>query len=249
MLDQRDTSSSSEALVEADRLAALRSLGILDTPAEGAFDHVSSLAARFFKTPIALISLVDEDRIWFKSKHGMDTSEIARSPGLCASVILSDAAYVVKDALKDPRTLANPLVAGSFGLRFYAAAPLITHEGFRLGTINVIDFVPRDFDEEGEAALREFANIVMDQMDLRLSAIETVSSLAKTLNAVRSGGGLQRVVTVCAWTKKIKLDNEWVSFEEFLGRQLGLSVSHGINPDVADEMLKRFEPGRSDTRR
>lgn len=221
---------------ETERLAALYSFDILDTPPDGTFDNVCALAARFFQTPIALISLVDEDRIWFKSKYGMATPQIPRTPGLCASAILNSAAYIVKDALHDLRTLANPLVAGAFGLRFYAAAPLITHDGYRLGTINVIDFAPRDFTTDDQTALRQFASIVMDQMELRLASIKTVISLAQTLNAARARDDFKSVVTLCAWTRKIKLDQEWVSFEEFLTRRLGLAVSHGINPEAAHEM-------------
>ncbi len=97
---------------ESNRLAALRGYKILDTPADGAFDHVTALAARFFKVPISLITLVDEDRIWFKSKYGLNVNQIPREPGLCASVIFSDEAYVVRDAIEDPRTLTNPLVRG-----------------------------------------------------------------------------------------------------------------------------------------
>jgi len=238
---------SLQPTAEASRLASLRNFDILDTPPDGAFDHVCTLAARFFKTPIALISLVDEDRIWFKSKYGMNTPQIPRSPGLCASAILTDAAYVVKNAISDARTLANPLVAGSFGLRFYAAAPLVTHEGFRLGTINVIDFCPRDFTVHDEFALHDFASIVMDQMDLRLAAIKSVTSLAKTLRDARATDDLDRVITICAWTKKIKLGNEWVSFEEFVTQRLGLRISHAINPEIAQEVLSQFERDNAQT--
>jgi GAF domain-containing protein len=142
---------------ENERLAALHSYEILDTPPDGAFDRITALAARHFNVPVALVSLVDEDRIWFKSRHGLEAEEIPRSPGLCASVIFSDDAYVVRNAIEDPRTLANPLVAGNMGVRFYAAVPLLTHDGYRLGTMNIIDFVPRDLDPAGQSALHEFA--------------------------------------------------------------------------------------------
>ncbi len=139
--------SESDAVHEPVRLAALKSYDILDTPPDGTFDRVTALAARIFNTPIALVSLVDEDRIWFKSRYGLDADEIPKDPGLCASAIFSPDTYVIRDALSDPRALANPLVAGEFGLRFYAAAPLVTRDGYRLGTLNVIDFEPRDFTE------------------------------------------------------------------------------------------------------
>jgi len=96
----------------------LRKHGILDTPPDGSFDRLTRLAAKLLDMPIAIISLVDTDRIWFKSKVGVDVQEIGRDPGLCSSAILSDDLYIVEDAKKDIRTLANPLVAGSFGLMF-----------------------------------------------------------------------------------------------------------------------------------
>ena len=100
--------------IERERMAAVWRYDILDTPPDGAFDRITALAARRFGAPIAIISVVDEDRIWFKSHHGLQVNEIARDPGLCASAILSDAPYVLNDASIDPRSLANPLVAGEF---------------------------------------------------------------------------------------------------------------------------------------
>ena len=111
---------------ERERIIAVRRYGILDTPPDGAFDRITALAARRFGVPISIISIVDEDRIWFKSHHGVPVSEIGRDPGLCASAILRDVPHILNDASIDPRSLANPLVAGEFGLRFYAGAPLTT---------------------------------------------------------------------------------------------------------------------------
>lgn len=234
--------------VEASRLAALRSYEVLDTPADGAFDRVTSLAARYFDVPIVLVSLVDEDRIWFKSRYGLEAQEIPRSPGLCASVILSDAAYVVTNAIEDPRTLTNPLVAGEMGLRFYAAAPLVTHDGHRLGTINIIDFKPREFDSEGEKALQEFAGLVMDQMELRLSARNAIGTLSRILLGAERSNDLSKLITVSAWSRKIRIDDEWITFEKFLADTLGISVTHGIDPDAAnwfDQQIDRRKPATS----
>jgi PAS domain S-box-containing protein len=155
---------------EAGRLEALRRYAILDTPPDGAFDHITAVAADLFKVPIAIVSLVDHDRIWFKSKFGLDARQIDREPGLCASAILSPDVYHVRDAVSDPRTLANPLVAGEFGLRFYAAAPLRTHEGFNLGTVCILDKKPRDLSPSESELLKKLATLVMDQMELRLAA-------------------------------------------------------------------------------
>jgi len=155
---------------ESERLAALRRYDILDTPPDGAFDHITELAAGLFKVPIAIVSLVDQDRIWFKSHHGVEAQRVERDDGLCASAILSSDVYYIRDAIKDARTLANPLVAGALGLRFYAAAPLRTHDGFNLGTLCVIDRKPRKLAPAEAKVLTKLAAIVMDQMELRLAA-------------------------------------------------------------------------------
>ena len=164
--------------IEAARMAAVQRYDILDTPPDGSFDHVTAVAARLFSVPIAIISIVDHDRIWYKSHHGLDADQIDRTPGLCASAILQNEPWVVSDAARDPRSLANPLVAGEFGLRFYAAAPLRTRDGHNLGTLCVIDHEPREFSGEQIAQLKSLAAIVMDQLELRLSAHRAVADLS-----------------------------------------------------------------------
>lgn len=166
---------------ETARLAALRRYEILDTPPDGSFDHVASIAARLFDVPIAIVSLVDEDRIWFKARQGLDVDQVSRDPGLCASAILQADPYVLTDASRDPRSLANPLVAGEFGLRFYAAAPLRTSDGHNLGTLCVIDQEPRVASEDQIAQLEALAAIVMDQMELRLAARLAITELEKVV--------------------------------------------------------------------
>ncbi len=160
---------------EINRLAAVRRYDILDTPPDGTFDRITAIAARRFAVPISVISIVDEDRIWFKSHHGLPVEQIDRAPGLCASAILGDVPYLVEDARTDPRSLANPLVAGEFGLRFYAAVPLTTSDGYNLGTLCVIDREPRTIDKAQIEDLKDLASVVMDQMEMRLSARSAVS--------------------------------------------------------------------------
>lgn len=168
-------STSAEPIVPADeeqRLAAVRRYNILDTPPDGAFDRVAALAARFFGTPVATVTIVDEDRIWFKAAHGLHgVAEIDRNPGLCASAIMDGEPYVVTDALTDPRTVGNPLVHGEMGVRFYAAAPITTADGYRLGTVNVLGTEARKITGEEAAVLQDLAAMVMDQLELRLSAM------------------------------------------------------------------------------
>lgn len=156
-------------------MAAVRRYDVLDTPPDGAFDRITALAARRFAVPISIISIVDEDRIWFKSRHGVPVEQIGRDPGLCASAILSDDPYVLNDARADPRSLANPLVAGDFGLRFYAGVPLTTSDGHNLGTLCIIDKEPRPIDDGQIADLKDLASVVMDQLELQLSARRAVS--------------------------------------------------------------------------
>src|SRR5664279_1212687 len=151
---------NAEPLNESHRLEALRRYQILDTPSDGAFDHITAIAARLLQVPIAIVSLVDHDRIWFKSHHGLDACQTDRQPGLCASAILSPELYEVRDARVDARTLANPLVVGEMGLRFYAAVPLRTHDGFNLGTLCVIDREPRALSPSDSEMLAQLAALV-----------------------------------------------------------------------------------------
>lgn len=160
---------------EPQRMAAVRRYDILDTPPDGAFDRITALAARRFGVPISIISIVDEDRIWFKSRHGVPVEQIGRDPGLCASAILTNDPHILNDASVDPRSLANPLVAGDFGLRFYAGVPLTTSDGHNLGTLCIIDKKPRAIDEAQIEDLRDLASVVMDQLELQLAARQAVS--------------------------------------------------------------------------
>lgn len=121
------------------------------------------------------MSIVDADRIWFKSRFGVDAAQIPRDPGLCASAILQDNSYVIANAASDPRALANPLVAGEFGLRFYAASPLKTLDGYNLGTLCILDKVPRTLNEGEIATLQDLAAIVMDELELRLASMRTIA--------------------------------------------------------------------------
>lgn len=160
---------------EEERLEAVRRYAVLDTPPDGAFDRITALAARHFDVPFSIVSIVDSDRIWFKSHHGLDVEEIGRDPGLCASAILQNEPWVVSDAANDPRTLTNPLVAGDFGLRFYAGVPLTTRDGYNLGTLCLLDQEPRELSDDETATLQDMAAIVQDELELRLAARREVA--------------------------------------------------------------------------
>jgi sigma-B regulation protein RsbU (phosphoserine phosphatase) len=172
---------------EEQRMRAVRRYDILDTPPDGAFDRIAELAAELLGVPIAIVSIVDTDRIWFKSHHGLDgVSQIDRDPGLCASAILHETPWVVTDAAHDPRTLANPLVAGEFGLRFYVGVPLTTQDGYNLGTLCVLAKEPRPVSGTEIGILEKLATLVMDELELRRSAQAALAESAGRLDQVEA---------------------------------------------------------------
>lgn len=166
---------------EAARLEALHRYGILDTVPEQDFDDLSRLAALICSTPIATVTFVDENRQWFKSKIGLDVQETPRDIAFCAHTILRREVLVIPDASQDERFRFNPLVTGEKNVRFYAGAPLITAEGHALGTICVIDRVPRGISPQQIEALRALARLVVAQLELRRS----VSDLSQAVRQRR----------------------------------------------------------------
>jgi PAS domain S-box-containing protein len=157
---------------EADRLAALRALDVLDTDPEEAFDELTALAAHVCQAPVALISLVDEDRQWFKSRVGWATGETLRDVSFCAHTILEPDLLVVPDAAADPRFADSPLVAAGPKFRFYAGAPLLTADGHALGSLCVMDHRPRELTAEQARALRTLGHQVTALLRLRRGVAE-----------------------------------------------------------------------------
>lgn len=159
---------------EENRLLSLKRLHILDTQYEEAFDRITRLTQRMLNTPIVLVSLVDKDRQWFKSCLGLaeilggEVRQTPRDQAFCAYAIHADETLVVKDALKDDRFKYSPLVLGPPFIRFYAGAPLVLSDGYRMGTLCIIDQVPKDFPPEQDSILRDFAQMVVRELENRL---------------------------------------------------------------------------------
>jgi len=169
---------------EAERLAALRRYAVLDSGPEDAFDELTQLASTLCSTPIALVSLVDENRQWFKSRVGLDAPQTHRDLAFCSHAILQDDIFEVRDATRDPRFADNPLVLADPSIRFYAGAPLVTPTGHSLGTLCVIDRVPRRLDDTQRAALRVLGHQVITQLELR-QRVRELATLSLDLGVAR----------------------------------------------------------------
>ena len=157
---------------EAARLRVLTSYRIVDTAADPSFDDLASLTAELLGVPIALVSIVDASRQWFKARVGTSVRETTRNISFCAHAILQDELFVVSDASTDPRFKKNPLVTGQPKIRFYAGAPLKSPDGYALGTLCVVDSKPRILREEQKKSLRILARHVETQLELRRHAKE-----------------------------------------------------------------------------
>jgi len=154
---------------EAARVAALNRYAILDTEPEQSFDDLVILAAHICQTPMAMLSLVDDHRQWFKSKLGLEAPETRKEISICVHAIQQGDLFIVPDTLKDERFRENPLVVGEPHIRFYAGAPLINEDGFALGTLCVLDHKPRELDADQKEAVSALGRLALRQMELRMN--------------------------------------------------------------------------------
>lgn len=180
---------------ETSRLAVLHRYHILDTQAEQSFNDLSTLAAQICQTPIALISFVDETRQWFKARYGLQCEQTERDVSFCAHALLQpDELFIVRDAWEDDRFADNPLVTSPPHVRFYAGAPLVTPDGFVLGTLCVMDQVPHDLSADQQHALKILAQQAMNQLELR-RALDELAAVNRRMHDYLQDVGQ---VTQCA---------------------------------------------------
>src|SRR5467141_1270186 len=156
---------------DAARVDALQKYAILDSEPEQAFDDLTLLASYVCKTPMALISLVDENRQWFKAKVGISATETSRDIAFCSTAIQQPDVFVVPDALQDERFRTNPLVVSDPHIRFYAGVPLINEDGYALGTLCVVDRTPRELAPDQKDALKALSRLVLGQLEFRRNLI------------------------------------------------------------------------------
>jgi GAF domain-containing protein len=214
---------------ETQRLDALKSYQILDTDAEQIFDDITTLASRICKVPVAMISLVDESRQWFKAKLGISQQQTPRDVAFCAHTILKDQPLFVSDALTDSRFADSVLVTGEPHIRFYAGFPLVTPEGCALGALCVIDRHPRRLTPEQREAMRILTRQVMALLEMRRISARLADALANVKT-------LEGLLPICAWCRRIRDDQgHWSSMETYLKTSTDSELTHSICPDCRAE--------------
>ena len=212
---------------ESRRLKTLRDYDILDTAAEKVFDDLTRLATAICGTPISLVSLVDDERQWFKSRVGLDAEQTPRDQAFCAHALRDDSSFIVEDATLDERFASNPLVTEDPGIRFYAGMPLIVADGSALGTLCVIDRKPRVLTDEQLNALRVLRDAVVSHLELR-----------RALHDLKT---MRELLPICAWCGDVRDEDEenggekWLPLDDFVEKNS--AVTHGICPSCSENMM------------
>lgn len=229
---------------EKERLSALKQLNLLDSPPDEAFDDFTFLASNICNSPIAIITLLDETRQWFKSKVGIDACETPREISFCGHAILGDDIFEVTDALSDERFMGNPLVIGEPKIRFYAGIPIKTKEGFNLGTLCVIDSVPKELTDTQRNALRSLSRQMTTQIELIRTSERNVA-LNKTLSeSVRfSKNMLDNIPAMIGyWDKNLICKYTNKTYAERY-KKLGIKiVGKELTEVLNDELMQQIKP-------
>lgn len=241
---------------EVARLCELRAYEMLDTPSEPVFDDITNLAAHLCGCPIALISLVDEHRLWFKAATGLNAREVPRTTALCCDAIWTDEdLFIVRDTHRDPRCKDHVLVTAPPHIRFYAAAPLRMPNAHALGTLCVIDHRPHLLTTPQRNGLRALARQVIAQFELKRTVAELRRAAAARERAEqereRLVGELQRALAqvktlsgflpICATCKNIRTDaGYWQRIESYLCERSDVEFSHGICPVCLEKLYPEF---------
>jgi GAF domain-containing protein len=224
---------------EQERLAALASYAILDTGAESEFDDLVAIASHVCDAPFATVTLIDEDRQWHKARIGVPVQETPRDVALCAHTILGDETVVVRDLREDDRFCDNPFVMGEPGVRFYAGAPLLTRDGYVLGTLCVMDTSVRSDSPLTPAQLSCFEALTRQAVRL----IENRRTSRMLVDALDRARLLDPLVPICAWCKRVRDDEDyWSSISEYLKEHAGVATTHGLCPDCFDRMDQPASP-------
>ena len=214
---------------EAVRLQALRDYELLDTAREKEYDSITLIASTICTAPVSIITLLDESRQWFKSAHGIPMTEMPRETAFCNHTILQTTPLIVPDLKLDARFSDNPLVLNDPHVRFYAGAPLITPNGFALGSVCVVDVRPRELSLTQINALAALASQVVGLMELRRVA----NNLAEAMSKVKM---LQGLLPICSFCKGIRDDHGyWSRVEDYITTHADVSFTHGICAPCARE--------------
>jgi diguanylate cyclase (GGDEF)-like protein len=231
---------------ELSRLMALANYGILDTVPESSYDDIVHLASYIFDAPISLVTLVDADRQWFKARQGLSVPETPRDQAFCAHAICEpDTVMVVEDALQDTRFAGNPLVQGDPHIRFYAGAPLVTPEGYAIGTLCVIDREPRQVTAAQKQALQTLARNLITIMELGLRTRHLEGS-NKLLERISLTDALTGVGNRHSFDKRLEEEAERSQRNGHLLSLMLLDIDHfkAFNDSFGhlcgDELLRRF---------
>lgn len=232
-------STSPFSMTDAERrVAALQAYEILDTPPEQVFDDLTLLTTFICGTPIALVTLLDDRRQWFKSAAGLAAKETPIEQAFCAHAIQQEQVFLVPDAALDARFRENPLVTGNPNIRFYAGAPLVTPEGVPLGTLCAIDRKPHELSPEQQGALAALARQVIWALELRKTMIELKRTQAEK-------AALEGLLPMCGWCRKVRDDESfWSGVEEYVVSHSELRFSHGVCPECAVKLKQEFSVGR-----